>query len=81
VTSFVALYRGHSIASAELVAVTADRGVVAQVATLLLDHPQFASSEDPAIAGIARAKRRALAVVGREASKPTLKVLEGKSQG
>ena len=66
-TTFLALYRGKTIADAKMVAVSADPELVAAVATRLLDtpHPQ---GEDPVVATLERGRRAALRLIEREAS-------------
>ncbi len=63
--TFLALYRGGTVASAELVAVTADPEIIAQVSNRLLgeDGP----SADPVVDSLAQGRRSALQVVHREA--------------
>ena len=67
--SFVALYRGPSLAAAELVAVSTAPALVAQVAGELLAERQREGvrAEDPALAAVADGKRRALELVRDEA--------------
>jgi hypothetical protein len=65
VRTFLAIYRGPTIAQAELIAVSADPSLVTEVATRLLR-----SGECPGIDPVLRAKRRgvqaALRLVGRQ---------------
>lgn len=65
-TNFVALYRGDTVESARLVAVTADREVVQAVAERLLEIE--ARPTDPVEEAAAKGKRRALQIVRDEAS-------------
>ena len=69
-SSFLALYRGRSVADAKLVAVSADPGVVADFATRLLNRtaPEDDDEEDPVLAAIEGGRRRALRLVSREAT-------------
>ena len=67
--SFIALYRGASIAAAELITVSTDPNLVAFVAGALLRERQTRPSGDPAVGAIARGRRRALRVVHGEATK------------
>lgn len=60
--SFLALYRGRDLPSAELVAVSTDPALVAQVAGVLLDHSPD-HDRDPALKALTRGRRRALRVV------------------
>ena len=66
-TTFVALYRGPTVASAKLVAVTADPSLVADVSARLLQQPA-GNPEDPVVDGLERARRSALRLIHREAS-------------
>jgi hypothetical protein len=65
-TTFLALYRGRTIAEAKLVAVTADPTLVTAVATHLLDahEPQDA---DPVLTTLERGRQGALRLIRREA--------------
>ena len=68
--SFIAVYRGHSIRTAHLVAVTTSPRLVAAVATELLgggDEGQFDTEDDPAIDALKKGRRRALELVQAEA--------------
>jgi len=64
-TTFLALYRGKTVADAKMVAVTADPELVAAVAAHLLDtpHPQ---GDDPVLTTIERGRRAALRLITRE---------------
>ena len=66
--SFVTLYRGASIATAELIAVSTDPDLVAYVAGALLRERQAALSGDPAASALARGRRRALRLVRAKAA-------------
>ncbi len=63
-TTFVALYRGKSVADAKLVAVSADPSLVADVTARMLSKP--APAGDPAVACLERGRRDALRVIERE---------------
>ena len=63
-TSFVALYRGSSIRSARLIAVSADPTLTADVARKMLGAP--AASDDPVIASLERGRHAALRAIARE---------------
>lgn len=66
-SSFLALYRGDSIGSSKLVAVSADPATVSEFAERLLRQPINAEREpDPVLLPIERGRRRALRVVARE---------------
>ncbi|HEX5504880.1 MAG TPA: hypothetical protein VFW96_19840 [Thermomicrobiales bacterium] len=67
--SLIALYRGGSIGSAQIVAVSADPTIVADFAERLLGRPiPDDAEEDPPLAAIERGRRRALRLIAREAS-------------
>jgi hypothetical protein len=66
-TTFVALYRGETVASARLIAVTADPLLVADVSSRLLGH-RSADEPDLIVAGLERARRSALRQIHEEAS-------------
>ena len=66
-TTFVALYRGESVASAKLVAVTADPALVADVSARLL-RQQAGDPQDPVIARMEGGRRAALRLIHQEAS-------------
>jgi hypothetical protein len=70
-TTFLALYRGKTVAEAKMVAVTADPVLVATVAAHLLDTPQ-PQGEDPVIANLERGRRAALRLIQQENRKDTL---------
>ena len=63
-TSFIALYRGATIRSARLVAVSADPRLAADVARRILREPL--SDEDSVVATLERGRRSALRAIARE---------------
>ncbi len=68
--SFLALHRGPSLATAELIAVTTDPELVAYVAGALLREPkdpEASAANDPAVGALRRGRRRALRLVQAEA--------------
>jgi hypothetical protein len=67
-TTFLAVYRGESIASAKLVAVSADPDIVSDVATRLLKciTPDDGADEDPVLATIEHGRRQALRLIARD---------------
>jgi hypothetical protein len=67
--SFVALYRGRDLPSAELVAVSTDPGLVADVASALLSRTPRGRPADPALGALNTGRRRALRVVAREGAR------------
>ncbi len=70
VSTFLALYRGDTIAEAKLVAVSADPTTVADFAGRLLQQPTLPSdtTRDPVLLSIERGRRQALRVIAREGS-------------
>jgi len=71
--SFLALYRGASLSSAELVAVSTAPDLITHVAATLLSDPKKKESETPdkAILALDSGRRRALRVVYKEARQCT----------
>ena len=69
--TFLALYRGASLAAAELVAVSIDPTLIAAVAETLLRQPvaDGPPSEDPVLQSLSTGKRRALTAVHEEATR------------
>ena len=63
-TSFIALYRGATIRSARLVAVSADPRLAADVARRILREP--VSDEDIVVATLERGRRSALRAIAEE---------------
>ncbi len=64
-TSFVAVYRGDSIASARLIAVSADPVLVSEVTgRILQEHPRVEA--DPVVATLEHGRRAALHLIQRE---------------
>lgn len=63
--AFIALYRGRTVASAHLVAVSSDPQLVAEAAARILGQP-IADDGDPVIARIERGRRSALRAIRRE---------------
>jgi hypothetical protein len=62
--SFVALYRGKSLADSELVGVSNDPHLVGEVASTILQNQR--PSSDPAMAAVSDGKRRALQIIKNE---------------
>jgi hypothetical protein len=60
-TSFLALYRGESIAGAKIVAVTAEPQLVRDFAAQMLVRPEAES--DPVLGELVNGRRRALELV------------------
>lgn len=70
-STFLALYRGTTIADARLVAVSTDPLIVTSFASRLLHEPPERDDErddDPVLGCIERGRRRALRLLAREAS-------------
>jgi len=59
--AFVAIYTGDTIATARLIAASADPSLVQYVATRLLDHGS--ESDDPATAAVDLGRRNALRLI------------------
>ena len=67
--TLVAVYRGATVGSAELVAVSADPALVADVSARLLAEPaDDAADDDPVIRHIESGRRAALRAIKREAT-------------
>lgn len=65
--SFVALYRGRSVPTAQLIAVSTNRELVGLVAeALLVEQGRDSAGEDPAMSAVADGTRRALELVRDE---------------
>lgn len=60
-TTFIALYRGDSVAEAKMVAVTAAPDLVREVASRLLNEDEH--EEDAVVRELARGRRNALRIV------------------
>jgi hypothetical protein len=69
--SFLTLYRGSSLAAAELIAVTTDPELVAQVAGALLKDRGLDPGMDSAVSALKAGRRRALRIVRAEAEGTT----------
>jgi len=68
--TFIAVYRGETIADARLIATSVDPALVAEVSSkLLADRAAADQSADPAIAAIERGRRSALRVIKAEATR------------
>lgn len=61
-TTFVALYRGETVATSKMVAITSESSLVREVAEKLLLSPD-ADSKDPVIQEIEQGRRRALQLI------------------
>ncbi len=65
--TFLALYRGSTIGTAELVAVTTDPKLIGEVASAMLTADAGDDPEDPAVSAVKDGRRRALQLVQDEA--------------
>jgi hypothetical protein len=66
-TSFLALYRGETIATAQIVAVAADPTLVADFAKRMLDEPEKPAKQDAVLGEVEQGRRQALRAVCSEA--------------
>ena len=67
-SSFIALYRGPTVASARLIGVSADQQLVAHVADWLLAQSQTVAeaADDPCLYELETGRQRALRLVQQE---------------
>lgn len=65
-TTFIALYRGQTIAEARIIAVSADPSLVADVSARMLQNPEV-ENQDAIIAAFETGKRDALRLIKQEA--------------
>ena len=65
-TSFLVLYRGETVAAAQIMAVSADSSLVGEFAERLLSKPEELKA-DAALVEMERGRRKALRVVADEA--------------
>jgi hypothetical protein len=66
-TTFIALYRGQTIAEARIIAVSADPSLVADVSSKLLQS-QEGENQDAIIAAVEIGRRDALRLIKQEAN-------------
>jgi hypothetical protein len=67
--TFVAIYRGETIAGARLIALSADPALVAEVAARILhEHPDWVE-DDPIIACVEHGRKHALRLITSESRK------------
>lgn len=64
-TTFLVLYRGDSVSSAKLLALTADHELVRDFAARLLNKPKEEQNPDPVLHELQRGRRQALQLVER----------------
>ena len=69
-TSFVAVYRGDSIASARLIAVSADPRLVGEVTSQILQQ-HLPEASDPVVATLEKGRKAALRLIRQEAGHGT----------
>lgn len=62
-TTFLALYRGDSVSSAKLLALSADSELVRDFAARLLATPKEEQAPDPVVGELEEGRRRALQLV------------------
>ncbi len=65
-TNFIALYRGETIGSAKIIAVSADTDLVADFAARML-HRQEESESDPVVRILDAGRQQALRLIAEEA--------------
>ena len=66
-TSFIAIYRGQTIGTARLIAVTANPELVAEVSSKMLEN--VACESDEVLKALDQGRRSALTLVAQEAKK------------
>ncbi len=64
-TSFVALYRGETVGSAKIIAVSADADLVADFSARMLHH-QEGTEGDPVVHSLDAGRRQALRLIAEE---------------
>jgi hypothetical protein len=65
-TTFIALYRGETVSSAKIVAVSADTDLVADFAARML-HREEETEDDPVVHSLDVGRREALRLISEEA--------------
>jgi hypothetical protein len=65
-TNFIALYRGETVSSAKIVAVSADTDLVADFASRML-HREEETEDDPVVQSLDVGRREALRLISEEA--------------
>ena len=65
-TNFLALYRGETISSAKIIAVSADAGLVADIAARMLQYQEEAE-DDAVVQSLDTGRRQALRLITEEA--------------
>jgi hypothetical protein len=65
-TNFIALYRGETVTSAKIVAVTADADLVADLAARMLRRQEEEIENDSVVRSLDDGRRRALRLITEE---------------
>ncbi len=65
-TNFIALYRGETISSAKIIAVSADTDLVAEFAARMLHRPEE-TEVDPVVRSLDAGRQQALRLIAEEA--------------
>jgi hypothetical protein len=66
-STFIAIYRGDTIADARIVAVSANQALIAEISSRLLREP-IDDGEDPVVRTLEQSRRKALRLIKREAA-------------
>ncbi len=67
-TNFIALYRGETVSSAKIIAVSADTHLVADFAARML-HREEETEADPIVRSLDAGRRQALRLIAEEAER------------
>ncbi len=65
-TNFIALYRGETVGSAKIVAVSADADLIADFATQMLNRREE-TEDDPVVRSLDAGRKQALRLIAEEA--------------
>jgi hypothetical protein len=65
-TNFIALYRGETVASAKIIAVSADANLVADFAARMLHHHKRETEGDSVVRSLDAGRRQALRLIAEE---------------
>ena len=65
-TNFIALYRGETVASAKIVAITADTDLVADFAARMLHHHEEETEGDSVVRSLDDGRKQALRLITEE---------------
>lgn len=66
ITNFIALYRGETVASATIIAVSADANLVADFAARMLHHQEDETEGDSVVRSLDDGRRQALRLITEE---------------